>query len=211
MQQVEKASKEDLRAERVLKRAKWMVYDGPDTVVVDHMREGQQDLVFKAGIPVNVVGYNDIITTYPRLVNLVKDNKLRSISKKVAEKMLSEKRCLEISMKVPIKPKTREVSGEDKPEVEIDLGREQGNALLMEPLMKAINAINENNQNTAHDTGSSTIANLARNLEAQQPKKEEEDKGKCSSDPLEDLRKQSHALVDSAINTLCAWEQYRRR
>jgi len=84
--------KEEKRAERVLKRAKWMVYDGEDTIVVDHVRDGQKDLIFKGQIPVNVVGYNDIISTYPRLIKLVQEGKLRSVTQRVAKKMIDERK-----------------------------------------------------------------------------------------------------------------------
>ena len=88
----DRQDKEEKKAERVLKRAKWMVYDGQDTIVVDHVKDGQKDLIFKGQMPVNVVGYNDIISTYPRLIKLVQDGKLRSVSQRVAKKMIDEKK-----------------------------------------------------------------------------------------------------------------------
>lgn len=77
-----------------IRRAKWMVYDGPDVLVVPCNDKDGMDLVFKRDTATNVVGFTNLIGSYPRLVEVIASGKLKVISPKEAQKLMDDQKAL---------------------------------------------------------------------------------------------------------------------
>lgn len=89
---MEKTQKANSKLMRKIRSAKWMIYEGPDTLVIPSPLKDQKDLIFRPDTPVNVAGYNNLVASFPSLVNLLEDKHLNILTSKEASKINEEQK-----------------------------------------------------------------------------------------------------------------------